>query len=128
TGGGSEQPPDEISVAVSADSTEVMGGSTVTVTATVTANNGGSYTPDGWSWTGSPGTSCTTDLTCTMAVTESGWFHFTAHKNLVSATDSVQVQVSYPCGGATMHARDRVRAEYDSTALFTGQPYKPACT
>ncbi|HUF49381.1 MAG TPA: hypothetical protein VMN60_01020 [Longimicrobiales bacterium] len=31
------------------------------------------------------------------------------------------------CGGATMDDRDLIRAEYDSTALFSGQPFKPSC-
>jgi hypothetical protein len=34
---------------------------------------------------------------------------------------------TYECGGNVMDARDSIRTEYDSTALFTGQ-YKPACT
>jgi len=34
----------------------------------------------------------------------------------------------WPCGGSTADARDSIRTMYDSTVIFTGQPYKPACS
>jgi hypothetical protein len=121
--GGNNNPPptvDSISVSVSADSTNVAFGSTITATATVSANNGGGYNPDGWSWSGRPGTTCTTALTCGMRVTASGWMRFGAHKNAVSATDSVQITVAQP--------RLRLRCNGDTSQVTLTRAANLACT
>jgi hypothetical protein len=92
--GGTFTPPDSISVSVTADATSLLYGGAVRVTATVTANNGGGYTSEGWNWSGRPGTSCGTELACEMEVIGSGWMRFTARKNQVTASDSVHITVN----------------------------------
>ena len=127
-GGGSG--PHYVAVALTVDSTNVGPGSTITARAIVSTDDGTPYTIIGWTFTGMADSSCTPDLSCALKVESSGSLSFTARRNDDGslASDSAQITVVYPCSQTeTMDARDHIRAEYDSTALFSGQPWKPDC-